>query len=165
MKLRFTPSRKKTVARCLGVLLTLFALSSASAQSDTFVGGSFDLEFIGGGTFVALDGQFGDYGLFNSFGARATLGIGFIPEIYAKIVGDVLFPFQTTNRDLFPYAGGGLGIDIDDGVGVNIHALGGVELAASDRLGLFGEVAPGILIRSDVDAIFGLRFGLNYHLN
>ncbi len=150
--------------RILIVLLVVIGLSSASAQSDLFAGGSIELEFVGP-TFVSLDGHVGDYGLFGSFGGRGTLGLGLSPDVYIKLAGDALFPFQTSNAELTPYVGGGLGIYIGDGAFFNIRSVGGVDFLASDQLSIFAEVAPGIYI-GDGDSEFGaaLRFGVNFDL-
>ena len=150
--------------RILVVLLTVFGLSAASAQSDLFAGGSLELEFVGS-TLVSLDGHVGDYGLFGSFGGRGTVGLGLSPDIYLKIGADGLFPFETSNAELTPYVGGGFGVYVGDGTLFNIRSVGGVELEVADNLGLFGEIAPGIYIASG-DSDFGaaLRFGANFGL-
>lgn len=151
--------------RVLIVLLTVVGLSSASAQSDLFVGGSLELEFVGS-TLVSLDGHVGDYGLFSSFGGRATLGLGLSPDVYLKLAADTLFPFQTSNPELTPYVGGGFGIYIDEGTLFNIRSVGGVDFQVAEELSLFAEVAPGIYINDgDSDFGAGLRFGINYSLN
>ncbi len=151
--------------RYLVVLLAVIGLSSASAQSDPFVGGSLDIEVIAGDAAIALDAQIGDYGLFDSFGARGTVGLGVSPDIYVKLGTDVLFPFSTSNNELTPYAGAGLGFITGIGTYFNFHALGGVEFEVADQFGLFGEVAPGLYIRGGTGFGISLRFGGNYHLD
>ena len=151
--------------RILVVFLAIVGLSSASAQSDLFIGGSLDIE-VAGGTGIALDAQAGDYGLFDSFGARGTIGLGISPGIYIKLAGDALFPFSVDNDELTPYAGGGIGLLTGNGTSFNIHALGGAEYLVSEQIGLFGELAPGLYFGGgDTDFGIGLRFGANYHLN
>ena len=151
--------------RILVVLLAVVGLSSASAQSDLFIGGSLDIEIVEGTGFIALDAQAGDYGLFDSFGARGTLGLGFSPDIYVKLAADALFPFSVDNDELTPYAGGGIGLITSGGTLFNIHALGGAEYLVSDQIGLFGEIAPGLYISGGTGFGIDLRFGANYHLN
>ena len=149
--------------RYLVVLLAVIGLSSASAQSDPFVGGSFDLSFVGGSTFVSLDAQAGDYGLFESFGGRATLGLGFTPGVYLRLASDIIFPFTLENGDITPYAGGGFGLITRGGTLFDIHALGGAEFEVADQFGLFGEVVPSLFISGGTAFGVGLRFGGNYH--
>lgn len=152
--------------RILVVLLTVFGLSAASAQSDLFAGGSLDIEFIDGISFIAFDGQVGDYGLFGSFGGRGTLGLGIDPDFYLKLAGDALFPFELDNPDLMPYAGGGFGIYVGDfSTFFSIHGLGGLEFAVDEQIGLFSEISPGLYIGSgDTEFGVGLRFGANFGL-
>ena len=149
--------------RILVVFLAVVGLSSASAQSDLFVGGGLNLEF-GGFTLVSLDAQVGDYGLFGSFGGRAILGLGFSPSVYLKTAADVILPFEVDSEKLTPYAGGGLGLITRNGTAVNIHALGGAEYAIADQFSLFGEVVPGVYLNGG-DFTFGLRLGANYQLD
>ncbi len=151
--------------RVLVVLLTVIGLSSASAQSDLFVGGSLEFEVGLGTTLISFDGQAGDYELFDSFGARGTLGLGIEPDVFLKLGADALFPFEVSSPELTPYVGGGIDIIFDFGTIFNLHGLGGAEYLVSDQLGLFGELTPGLYFGNDTDFGVGLRFGANYHLN
>ena len=151
--------------RYLVALLAVIGLSSASAQSDPFLGGAFNLEFVGGGTYVSLDAHYGDYGLFDSIGARGTVGLGLSPAIYLKLAGDVLIPFEVDSNEITPYAGAGFGLITRGGTIFNIHGLGGAEFEVSDQIGLFGEISPALYISGGTAFGVGLRFGANYHLD
>lgn len=151
------------------LVIMLVGLASASPlafaqeqDAEPYIGGGFGLEFIGGGSAVALTFQGGADNLLGPLGLRGNFDAG-ISGSYFELAVDLLTDFPSDDLDI--YAGGGFGIVPGDEIDFNIHGTGGLEFFATDTLGLFSELQPRLYVTGGTRFSIGLRFGANYHFN
>lgn len=149
------------------LLVALVGLAAAfplawAQDAEPYAGGGFGLEFIGGGSAVALTFQGGADDLLGSLGLRGNLDVG-ISGSFFELAVDLLANFPSD--DLNPYVGGGFGIIPGGSVGFNIHGVGGLEFFATENVGLFAELQPKLYVTGGTSFGVGLRFGANYHFD
>lgn len=146
------------------VALTAFTavLAPASAQNaKPYVGGGFGATFIGvsGG---ALTLQVGAEDLLGPLGVRGILVVGLSAPFFEG-AAELLASFPSGHLKL--YVGGGVGSAIGGPTNLNVHGVGGLEYAATDSVGLFGEVQPRFYVTQASAFSLGVRFGANYHFD
>ena len=105
----------------------------------------------------------------DNFDARFNLSaVTFLGgQFYVLGGADALYnlDIDTDSLPLDVYAGGGLGLGVGigegGGVSASVRGVGGVELAVSDQIGVFGELRVGL----GFNPVFSpsLAIGANYH--
>lgn len=144
----------------------------ATAQDTSpYVGTGFGFTFVNGSVGGALTLQGGVEHLLGPVGVQGVAVIGIsVPfiEFAAELLGH--FPMGS----LKPYVGAGVGVsptgaaDIispSRALALNAHAVGGLEVAVADAIGVYGEVQPRLYFDEVTSFGLGFRFGANYHFD
>lgn len=154
-------------------LITLVGLATAfplafAQNAKPYLGGGVGFTFIRGTSGGAFTFQGGADSLLSSLGFRGVGVIGVRPS-FIEVAAEVIA--NSPSGTLKPYIGGGIGVSSGGAAdaasraisGFEVHGVGGLEFAASDSIGLFGEVQPRLYLANNAAFGLGFRFGANHH--
>lgn len=154
-------------------LTSIFAACPLAFAQDTspYVGTGFGFTFVNGSVGGALTLQGGVEHLLGPVGVQGIAVIG-ISVPFVEVAAELLAHFPMGS--LKPYGGAGVGISPTGAADIisptralafNVHAVGGLEVAATDAIGVFGEVQPRLYFNEETSFGLGFRFGANYHFD
>lgn len=154
----------------LGGFLLVCLLAFAQDTSPYVVTG-FGFTFVNGSVGGALTLQGGIEHLLGLVGVQGIAVVGsFVPFI--EVAAELLAHFPMGS--LKPYGGAGVGISPTGAAAIlspskalafNLHAVSGIEAAATDAIGVFGKLQLRLYFNEVTSFGLGLRFGANYHFN
>ena len=135
----------------------------ATAQDTRpYVGTGFGFTFVNGSVGGALTLQGGVEHLLGQVGVQGVAVIG-VSVPFIEVAADLLAHFPTGS--LKPYVGAGVGVSLSGVPALSAQAIGGLEVAVADAIGVYGEVLPRLYFNEVTSFGLGFRFGTNYHFD